>query len=171
MFFINSCKKPTETENKIQKNSTFEPFCESKSIISSHCCDSLIDVRCEHKGYPVCGTEPGSGRIEVHCIDINDIILKNTRPECDGRLTCKEISTEKLEVTTKIQKNSNFQATCTNLGSKSDVKCTEGTPACGTKPGSATISVYCIDLNDNILSLWYVKCDDENSFATCEPVQ
>ena len=50
---------------------------------------------------------------------------------------------------TKIQKNSAFQPSCT--GQNNVLKCDKGVPACGTELGSGELKVYCIDSMDKIL--------------------
>ena len=50
----------------------------------------------------------------------------------------------------KIQKNSAFKPLCGEHGGL--VPCASGSPACGTKPGSGELKVYCIDEDDTILS-------------------
>lgn len=49
----------------------------------------------------------------------------------------------------KIQKNSAFKPVCGEHGEL--VPCASGSPACGTKPGSGELKVYCIDEDDTIL--------------------
>ena len=87
-MLISSCKDDSDdTQNKIQKNSTFQPVCDGLESRFVTC----------PEGAPACGTEPGSGEIKVHCINRDDVIVplaKNTCGDGDSlknRPTCKPI--------------------------------------------------------------------------------
>ena len=68
-------EKPKEKLIKIQKNSSFRPSCSEENNVLPVC----------EKGWPACGTHPGSGVLRVYCIDKDDIIFKDDL-ESEGNL-------------------------------------------------------------------------------------
>ena len=163
-------------KSKIQKSSAFEPRCPNKGYF-------FVSVKCS-SGNPACGTVPGSGNLEIYCIDNNDTIL-DASPFCcvHGEPCIKQIDESKDEVFIpyctpfssfhgrKVQKNTAFIPVCDE---KYVVRCSSGNPVCGTLPGEVNLGVYCIDENDFI----YDKgpfCDSGNGkksvYFTCQRLE
>ena len=69
----------------------------------------------------------------------------------------------------KLQKNSAFKPVCEanfSVSNPGSVTCTSGSSACGTKFGSGTMNVYCIDESDTILTT--AKCSNGDVQPVCE---
>ena len=134
-------EKPKHTESekpKIQKNSAFSPRCHEGDGYAE--CDD---------GNPACGTQPGSGELRVYCIDTDDSILGTASCGRGRPSYCVSIDSNAYKKP-KIQKSSAFAPRCLHRNAGT-VECDDGSPACGTRPGTGELQVYCINKDDTIL--------------------
>ena len=161
-----------EKKEKIQKNTTFEPECTNEY-------SDPVTPTCTDEGVVACGTTPGKTAVKAYCIDSNDNILEKNTPTCGDDLSNHEPQCTLITQIggIKLQKNSTLTPKCkerTSLNNPkyNDIRCKRDfTPACGTIPGSADSTVYCIDSDDNIQNTGQCDAaDDATYIPVCEQV-
>lgn len=167
-------KKNADSEEtkkiKIHRKNEFTPKCDQNKISNKVTCGL---------GQAVCGIEfEDSDIIKVYCVDADNTRLatalccKEYDDACKKRTIGPIVILEILAPVPncspsrpKIQKNSAFTPDCDG----GPIVCQSGNPACGTKPGSGDLKVYCIDTDDTILETAAYCGDIDNYIGHREP--